>query len=237
MEYYYTETGNIDEQNSSLIFKGSAHRHLGKVLRKKKGDELTATDGNLNIYKCIIENITSEKIFCKIISKSYDLNEPEQNVTICVSQLRNQDRFEIAVEKSVELGVKNIIPVITEHTVAKTPFNKFRLERLRKIIISATEQSQRCYLPEIQNSVSFDELMKQAKGKKIAMYEFAEPKAKLFSYNSKETLYLFIGPEGGFSDREVDIMKSEGWELKSLGQRKVRAETAVILALNKILNY
>jgi 16S rRNA (uracil1498-N3)-methyltransferase len=238
MEYYFTERNNIFVDRNKLNIKGNGYRHLIKVLRKKRGDAVKVTDGKLNVYDCEIDEIEKDKIICRILKKRYNINEPETSITLFLSHLKNMNRFELAVEKSVELGVKGIFPVITEYTVNKKALSTSRLNRLNGIIISAMEQSQRCFLPEIHSSLSFEELLNTTCDvkQKIAMYEFADKKNKININGYISEVALLIGPEGGLSNNEIDILKKNDWKMKSLGSRKFRAETAAIVSLYKLLN-
>ena len=238
MEYYFTERNNIFENTNELIFSGKGYKHIVKVLRKQKGDQIEVTDGELSVYKCEIKSIDKDKIVCTIIRKEFDINELKNNVTLFISHLKNMNRFEMAIEKSVELGVKNIYPVITEHTVNKKGISSIRLNRLKSIIISAMEQSQRCYLPKIHSSLSFDELIKTSDDteQKIVMYESADSINNISKDKTEDEVALLIGPEGGFSKNEIEILKNNNWQVRSLGSRKLRAETAAIVSLYELLN-
>lgn len=239
MEYYFTERYNIFENTKELVFTGKGYKHLAKVLRKKRGDQIEVTDGELSVYKCEIKSIDKDKIVCTIIRKKFDINESKRNVTLFISHLKNMNRFEMAIEKAVELGVKNIYPVFTEHTVNKKCISSIRLNRLKNIIISAVEQSQRCYLPKIHSSMSFDEMIKTSSSskQKIVMYESADSKNNLRTEDKKEDeTVLLIGPEGGFSKNEIATLNKNNWQVRSLGSRKLRAETAAIVSLYELLN-
>ncbi|HMS65590.1 MAG TPA: RsmE family RNA methyltransferase [Ignavibacteria bacterium] len=238
MEYYVVAKDKVNAEKNELIIDGNEYRHLAKVLRKKAGDLLTLTDGELNVYFCKIINIDNSHIVCEIESKSYDLNEPELSMTLFIAPLRNMSRFEFLIEKAVELGVKAIQPVLTEHTVVKFPFSKSKIDRFIKIISAAMSQSQRCYMPEFRKAVSFSDMLKltEMKKNKVAMYELSGDSAEInFDKKSKE-LELLIGPEGGFSEEEALTLIKDGWQLKSLGKRKLRAETAAVVSIYDIFS-
>ncbi|HEX2788016.1 MAG TPA: RsmE family RNA methyltransferase [Ignavibacteria bacterium] len=236
MEYYYTPKENINKNYLYII--GDERKHLAKVLRKKIGDKIEVTDGELSVYECKIIEIEKERIKCEIINKKHNVNEPALKIRLFIGQLRNHDRFEFAIEKAVELGVNQIYPVISKYTVTNEKLNETKLKRLSKIIISAMSQSQRCFLPILHKSVSFDELLELTRNdkEKIVMYEFSGSENKLDEKISSDTINLLIGPEGGFSEDEINQLKNNGWKVKSLGERKLRAETAAIVSLYRILN-
>lgn len=238
MEYYYTKKANVDIERKELVISDFEFKHLTKVLRKKTGDKLTVTDGEYNIYYCEITKIEKTKLFCRILGSDNYLYEPEINITLYLSPLRNSARFEFAIEKSVELGVKTIQPVITEFTVNKNYFSGTKTDRLNKIIIGAMGQSQRCYLSKLENPISLNELInKTSNGKnKIVMYESSEDKSGITFDRSLKEVSLLIGPEGGFSNEEINLLNKNRWKVKSLGERKLRAETAVIVSIYELLN-
>ncbi|HMQ67849.1 MAG TPA: RsmE family RNA methyltransferase [Ignavibacteria bacterium] len=246
MEYYYTPKKNIDEEKESLIIDDFEYKHLAKVLRKKNGDQITITDGCRNIYHCEISYIDSKNITCKILKKEFNKFEPGLDLVLCIAPLRNMDRLEFAIEKAVELGVYCIQPVTTEFTINKNILSDSKIRRINKIIIGAMGQSQRCLLPEFQKEISLNELADKTltETNKIVMYESSNPENDLKQTSIKiarkenNKCYLLIGPEGGFSKKEIELLEKNNWKICSLGERKLRAETAAIVSVfNIISNY
>jgi 16S rRNA (uracil1498-N3)-methyltransferase len=237
MEYYYTHPSKIDSENNSLTLDDFEHKHLIKVLRKKAGDTIKITDGMRNIYDCKIVKISGNNVRCEILKKYFNLYEPDVNLKLYLAPLRNNARFEFAIEKAVELGVNSIHPVITEFTVNKSSFSKSKMERYSKIIISAVGQSQRCFLPSFGNVISFDEFIKSTEDSpnKIVMYEFAGSEKKSEIDKNNKEISLLIGPEGGFSKKEIDRLNANQWQMHSLGERKFRSETAAIVSIFELL--
>jgi 16S rRNA (uracil1498-N3)-methyltransferase len=233
MEYYFTENKNVDIINSRLLINGFEYKHLIRVLRKKVNDNLTITDGIRNIYKCKIVEITKTDIVCEIVSKDYNLYESELMVNLFVSPLRNSDRFEFLIEKVVELGVFEIFPVISKYTVVKDRFSETKMNRLRKIIVGAMGQSQRCYLPLLHNTVTFENFLgiTNEKLNKIVYYEHSENTIKKQITNSVNEINILIGPEGGFDKDEIEKLLKNNWQVESLGERKLRTETAAIISV------
>lgn len=236
MEYYFTDKGNVDVSAGELVVDEFEFNHLVKVLRKKQGDEITITDGERNIYHCVIEEITRDKLHCKIISRDFNLYEPEIHLRLYISMLKNMSRFEFAIEKAVELGVASIHPVITEHTVNKTELSSSKMNRIRKIIMGAMGQSQRCLLPEFNETITFQDLISDTKQdqNKFVMYEFSKDMNQI-NLNSND-VSLLIGPEGGFSENEISILTNNDWQVRSLGERKLRAETAAIISAYNLIS-
>lgn len=237
MEYYFTDKKNVSD--TSLVITGDESKHLLKVLRKTKGEEIFVTDGERNLYKTVIAEINRDEIICNINEKLFDLNESEIRITLYLSVLKNPSRFEFVVEKATELGVYEITPVIT-HNVINKGFDKRK--RWQLIALSAMKQSQRCYLPKVNHPVSFSDVLSSA-GKndlKIIADErsfensiVADELKRLTSHT--RPVSLLIGPEGGFTGEEIDSAVKSGFAILSLGDRKLRSETAAIAALSVLL--
>jgi 16S rRNA (uracil1498-N3)-methyltransferase len=237
MEYYFTDKKNVSE--TSLVIKGDESKHLLRVLRKSKGEEIYVTDGERNLYKTVIAEINRDEIKCNINEKLYDINESEIRITLYLSLLKNPSRFEFVIEKATELGVYEITPVIT-HNVINKEFDKHK--RWQLIALSAMKQSQRCYLPKVNHPVNFTATLNSA-GKndlKVIADErnfensiCADELKRLTS--GTRPVSLLIGPEGGFTNEEIDTAVKHGFAILSLGERKLRSETAAIAALSILL--
>ncbi len=193
MEYYYTPAKNIDLEKSELTISGFEFTHLTRVLRKKSGDLITVTDGMRNIYSCKILRTEKEILRCAILNRDYNLSEPDINIHLYLSTLRNAARFEFAVEKAVELGAASIQTVITQFTVNKNSISKSKAERINKIIIGAMGQSQRCFLPEFRDTISLNEMIKNTTEdeNKIVMYESVHSHNSSRGTDRKKILIMF----------------------------------------------
>lgn len=239
MEYYYTEPENVNIESKLLSIEGYEYRHVVKVLRKKQDDIINITDGLRNIYVCKIVNILRDSVLCEIIESKYNLNEPKVKLRLFVSPLRNNDRFEFLIEKAVELGVYEIQPVISKYTIQQAAFSKTKMERMQKIIISAMGQSQRCYLPAIHNTMTLNDMIFKSEKyiNRIVYYEYAEFKEGIITkLDNDENICIFTGPEGGFDRSEIQQLIKNGWQVRSLGERKLRTETAAIISVFENLN-
>ncbi|MBX7045328.1 MAG: 16S rRNA (uracil(1498)-N(3))-methyltransferase [Ignavibacteria bacterium] len=237
MEYYYTEKKNISEDKSSLIIESFEFKHLTKVLRKREGDVINITDGEGYVYESEIIAIEKDKITCRILKTDFDIFEPKAKVHLYICSLKSSERLEFAIEKAVEIGVKSITPVFSERVINKSDYSPNKIKRLNQIILSAMSQSQRCFKPVLHKVETFSEMLSKTKsfGCKLAMYEFADSNNKIQVFDEHGEMLLLTGPEGGFSDKEINELKNSNWKVLSLGERKLRAETAVIAALSKIL--
>ncbi len=237
MEYYYTEKINISE--NSLVIKGNESKHLLKVLRKSEGEEIFVTDGERNLYNTVISEINNDEIKCDIIEKSYDVNEPEIQITLYQSLLKNPSRFEFVLEKATELGVNEITPLITHNVINK---EQDKQSRWQTIVLSAIKQSQRCFLPNVNHPLNFTEALKipgkndlkiMADERNFVNSICADELKRLTT--GKRPVSIMIGPEGGFTQEEIEIALKSSFSLLSLGERKLRSETAAIAVLSIIL--
>lgn len=244
MEYYYTPKENVSE--NSLVIDGDEAEHLNKVLRKSTGEEIYVTDGQKNVYKTVIENISKSKIDCKIVEKYFDLNEPKIQIKLYQSILKNPARFEFVIEKATELGVYEVNPIITETVVnKKRDKSANKLNRWQSIALSAMKQSQRCYLPFVNHPQNFDEAVKSCNTEiKIIAHEKVDMNDSVPTLSKggqggfipdlaqSKSISVFIGPEGGFTDKEIELALSNGFKLLNLGKRKYRSETAAIVVMS-----
>lgn len=234
MEHYYTSKENVSTE--SLLILGDEAKHLVKVLRKKPGEEIYVTDGLGNLFKCSIDRFAKESIECKIIEKILTETEPAIKFMLYQSLLKNPDRFEFAIEKSVELGVREIQPIITEFVISK---NKDRTERWNSISLAAMKQSQRVYLPRVKHPMTFAEAITSCNSdlKLIAHEKISDVGIGISNLKTDKnnSVALFIGPEGGFSDNEIESALLQGFKLLNLGKRKLRSETAAIYVIAKFM--
>lgn len=226
MEYYYTPKEYIS--SSSLTIIDDEAKHVARVLRKQPGAEIFVTDGEGNVYRTLITNISKELINCDVLEKHYMLNEPSRKLKLYQSLIKNPDRFEFVIEKSAELGVCEIQPVITQNVINKTTD---KTERWQTIALAAMKQSQRCVLPKVLDPKVFEECINSSAGE---LKLLADERNNTNSVEPKElgdvaeTVDIFIGPEGGFTPDEVMYAESKGFRILNLGKRKFRSETAAI---------
>jgi 16S rRNA (uracil1498-N3)-methyltransferase len=237
MEHYYTNKENIHAK--TLIISGEEARHLLLVLRKNKGNEIFVTDGEKNLYRTEIIKTGKQKVECSILEQFYDVNEPRIQVTLYQSLLKNPSRFEFVIEKAVELGVHKIVPLITENVIGKKTERK---ERWQAIALSAMKQSKRTYLPEVTSPMDFSKAVMYPSDslkliaderKSVHQMNISHLQGHKINYSA---ISVLIGPEGGFTAGEVETAVSSGFQIISLGERKLRSETAGILAVGLLLS-
>lgn len=228
MEYFYTVPQSIFR--SSLIVSGDEFQHLHKVLRKKVGDTVHVVDGKGNLYECMIERIDRMQAECSIVRSSRPSTEPDVNITLAVALLRNPSRFDFLVEKTVELGVNSIVPLKTKYTIP----SKAKRERWTQVAIAAMKQSGRAFLPDVQALTTFDKIVLQSADLKLIAHEKVDPNRSIMTvldlHPTARSLLVLLGPEGGFSEDELDLAVRYRCESVSLGPRRLRTETAAIVA-------
>lgn len=212
-----------------LELSGQEAKHASKVLRLEVGDELYASEGLGNIYKTRIISVIKGRIITEILDSKHH-PKPEFKKVIAFGVIKKRDRLEFAVEKAVELGAWKICLFHADHS-ERSRVNKDRLE---SIVQSAFKQCKRMWMPELVCLDSLEEvLLHYQEYHPIFAHMHQEP-VQPKPLSSPKNL-LIIGPEGGFSDREVKLAKAEKAEFVSLGKNRLRAETAVITILSQYI--
>jgi len=216
---------------------GSDVHYLRDVLRMRIGDPLELLDGTGNIYEAKILKMEKEKITCEIISLRQQESEPKVKVTLAQA-LPKASKMDLVVEKATELGVERIIPMLTERTVAK----RVKLDRWRRLAKEAAEQSGRAIIPEIFDLTPFEEILKIKSRFDLALIPWELEKEKTLKQALRDFLtpqspniLVAIGPEGGFSQKEIELAKNAGFVSISLGKRILRTETAGLMVLSALI--
>ena len=224
MNLFYTV--NISQENNELTIEDQENIHLTKVLRRNVGENIYVTDGKSNLYYCeIIKSSKSSTILTIVNQEKKEFDKPI--LKIGISLTKKQDRFEWFLEKSTEIGVSEITPIISRYSER----NKLNLERSNKLLISAMKQSMRYHLPKLNNPVYFDDYLKQDNNCNSFICTCLESNIPLLkdSIIHGENSNILIGPEGGFSQIEIDKAKSASFAPVSLGKNRLRTETAGIM--------
>jgi 16S rRNA (uracil1498-N3)-methyltransferase len=201
---------------------------LKNVLRLKNGDEIILCDGKLNEAFCAIESIGRNEVIFKVIKIEQNKKEFSNDIILYCSVLKREN-FELVIQKAVELGVKEIVPIIAKRTVKLG----LREDRAQKIIKEAAEQSGRGILPVLSQEMPFKDAITRAEANDLNLF-FELDKKFLSRSNIEFSKYkkigLFIGPEGGWSEEEL-IVESPKFKVVGLSPFTLRAETAAIAAL------
>ena len=227
--------GDIELASGEVILDEDTSKHVVQVLRMQLGAELQLTDGKGNLFTTEISDNNRKKCVVKIL-QSTSVQRPTTNVSIAISLTKNSSRFEWFLEKASELGVSAIIPLICERTEKE----KFRLDRMKNILVSAMLQSQQCWLPVLHEPVQFDKIWESSKTlpklegyqqKFIAHCIESEKRnlADMVNENLSSKIIL-IGPEGDFTTAEIQSAIDHQFIPVALGDTRLRTETAGIVA-------
>lgn len=242
MSKFFVKNNQIN--NNSINIIGEDINHISNVLRMKKEDELQVCNQETGEnYITKIKSFSKEKIECEIVKKID--RTIESNVDITLFQgIPKFDKMELIIQKNIEVGVRKIVPVLMERTVVKLDektINK-KIERWQKISEVAAKQSMRDIIPEIENVIKLKDIEKQNYDIILVAYENEDKnmlKSELIKLKNRKmdkyNIAIVIGPEGGISEKEIEILKNMGAVFVSLGKRILRTETAGIVMSGNII--
>lgn len=208
-------------------------KHAIRVLRLTGGDNIKLVDGKGNLYEGIIVDPDPKGCSVRITGVMHDFEKRDYKLAIAISPLKNHERFEWFIEKSVEIGIDEIIPVICRNTEK----SGLRMERLNNIIVSAMKQSIKAIKPVLIDPVAFpDFIFSRFPG--IRMIAHCNPEIKRVRidqvYAKGQEVIVVIGPEGDFSKDEIGIALDNGFHSVHLGSSRLRAETAALAACHSV---
>lgn len=241
MPQFFIKSKNIKNENISLDNKSDI-KHIKDVLRSKTGDELLFIDENEILYTARILELSNNLLRAEILHKEKSLRSLKTNITLIQSILKSGAQ-DFVIQKATELGAKQILPVTSKYTVVKIENLKDsakKTEKWQKIAFESCKQCERSKAPEILPSTSLKEAVKLDFDIKIACVErTAEISLKEFLRKTpcreEQKIAVFIGPEGGWSDEELELFTENCIEKVSLGNMILRAETAAITALSGVI--
>lgn len=208
-------------------------RQITRVLRLKAGDEIILGDGRGREYVAEIKKIDPKKIYLLVRKENGSAAEEEKKQTILYCAILKRENFELVVQKATEIGVSEIIPIITERTVKK----RVRPLRLADILREAAEQSGRRFIPKIREPIPFSQALDEIGEWDLAI--FYDPLGAPLPGDiaeKAERIRIFVGPEGGWSEKEKNMAQEKGALIFRLGIRILRSETAAIVGLYQILH-
>lgn len=219
--------------NSSVILPETTFRHAIQVLRLNVGETLIVFNGEGGDYLATVESINKRGASIVIQQYQSGVSESPLNLTLAQAIIK-PDKMDFALQKAVELGVNTIQPLFTERSVVR--LNKESLEKKHNhwqgIIIAACEQSGRCIVPTLKPSLYLDDYLNETHTtQRLILVPGDYPKIKQLPPPTHNALELVIGPEGGFSESEVQLSLQAGLQAISLGSRILRAETATLTSL------
>jgi 16S rRNA (uracil1498-N3)-methyltransferase len=226
LPFFYEE--NLPDSNQFILSEDTA-RHIVQVLRMKEGEQVMITNGKGQTLTAEIVLADKKKTEVKIKNKEF-VCQPQPKISIAISLIKNANRFEWFLEKATEIGVSSIIPLLCKRT-EKT---HFREERMRTILISAMLQSRQVWLPELSVSKKINEFLKNdlQYDQKFIAHCLEEEKKELkdFKLNNSSSKIILIGPEGDFTKEEIDLALENNYIPVSLGETRLRTETAGMVA-------
>ena len=217
----------LENPQSEIILSAEESKHSIKVLRKKEGDILNFTDGKGMFYKAKIILADSRKCTLEVVSREQKSKNHDYYLHIAIAPTKNIERFEWFLEKATEIGIDEITPIICFRSQRKTIKN----ERASRILLSAIKQSLKYHLPKLNETTSLKNFLKQdLLGKKYIAHCENSKKYDLKSENKFEKVTILIGPEGDFSIEEIELAKAQKFKEISLGESRLRTETAGIIS-------
>ena len=239
MYHFFVSEEQINGENAYI--EGSDVNHIANVLRMKPGEELLISVRGDWDYLCKIVDIETDRVNLKVL-ESMEQRELPVNITL-LQGIPKSDKLEMIIQKAVELGVSEIIPVKTKRFVVKIDEKKVdtKVNRWNAIAESAAKQSKRSIIPKVYEPMSIDNALEIVKdfGVKLIPYENADGIDKtrriLDNMDKTKNIAVFIGPEGGFEESEVERIKNSGFEVITLGKRILRTETAGLALLGNIM--
>ncbi|MGZ8509076.1 MAG: RsmE family RNA methyltransferase [Chitinophagaceae bacterium] len=222
---------DYERSKKEFVLEEDTSRHVVQVLRMKPRELLSLTDGNgILLSAAIVDN---HKKYCSVKVQEIQYKQPTaRKVSIAISLLKNANRFEWFLEKATEIGINEIIPMICQRTEKE----KFRDDRLKGILISAMLQSQQCWLPLLHKPITFKLLLRQDEvvntSQKFIAHCIEDEKRNLADLvnGSLPSQIILIGPEGDFTTEEIDFAIENNFDAVALGETRLRAETAGIVA-------
>lgn len=218
------------QQDNTLPQDESAH--CVRVLRKKEGDEILVTDGKGHFFDAEIVNAHQKQCVVNITQTIVEPKPWSNYLHIAFAPTKNLDRIEWFAEKATEIGVDHLTPLLCRYSERK----EVKLPRIEKILVSAMKQSQKAVLPQLDEMVSFSSFIKKPfDGQKFIAHCYPQEKQLLKEiYKANGNVLILIGPEGDFSEQEVQDALKYGFQPISLGESRLRAETAALVACNTI---
>lgn len=232
MEIFFS----ANTSSSHCLLENEEAKHCIKVLRHRVGDEINIVDGKGTMYHCRIKSVSPKAVDCEVIKCFKDWGGHPYSLILAVCPTKSNDRYEWFAEKATELGVDYIVPVIGEHSERRV----FKTDRLSRIMLAASKQSLKAKIPEVSEPVSIGDFIvkyQDSEALKLIAYCFDGKKRSIKNALSNfkgNSIIIMIGPEGDFSQKEVDMALSAGFVPIHLGESRLRTETAALAAVMSV---
>lgn len=233
MQLFFVE----EISSNSAVLRGDEARHCMKVLRHQAGDRIHVTNGQGTIWEAMITSTDKKEVTVNLEQEIPGFGEHGESITLIFSPLRLKDRLEWMVEKAVELGVTDLVPVRCTRT-DKYKAN-FKKDRIQTILLTATKQCLRSKIPHLHAYQSFEEYIKSSQLKEsLGLIARSDGKAGIqelaTEVQGSPALSILIGPEGDFTDSEYELAIAQGFRPIHLGHQRLRSETAAVFALGAL---
>ena len=231
MQLFYNP--NISENSIDIVFDKDESRHITKVLRMREGDTLKITNGTGSFFDAEISVVTPKQCIAKILEEEKVKPLP-YHLHLAVAPTKLNDRYEWFLEKATEIGVSEITPIICDHSERKV----IKPERYQKIIQSALKQSLKAHLPVLNEAVSLKNFIESTSSNDgiccIAHCEENDKNSLKSVLKPNTKITILIGPEGDFSPEEIELALKSGFIPVSLGNTRLRTETAAVVACHSV---
>ena len=228
MNVFYLPTAQI----GTISFPEEESKHMVKVLRMKEGDGFCVTDGNGFLYDAQLVDAHPKRVMAELSNKRQGYDIRDFKVSIAIAPTKLNERTEWFLEKATEIGIDEVKLFTSYHSERRAA----NVERFKKIVVSAMKQSVKSKMPVVEDMVSFGKLVKQKfEGQKFIAWIDDDVTDRLCDlYKKNENVLVLIGPEGDFSREEVELAKENGFVPVSLGEARLRTETAAIVACHTV---
>ncbi|RKQ63362.1 16S rRNA (uracil1498-N3)-methyltransferase [Thermovibrio guaymasensis] len=222
-------------RNGEAYLRGQEARHALKVLRLKKGDEIIVFDGEGKEYLAVISAASPTSVKLKILEETNVNRDSPLDSTLYMGITNKVQKLELAIQKTTELGVKRIVPVICRRSSTAQLIKNWegKLRRWREIAVNASKQCGRTVIPEISEPVKIEEI-EDSSDLSFVLWEKGGKSFKDYQSYSASSVSFLVGPEGGLEKEEIELLKERGFKPIYLGKRILRAETAAIAGMTLI---
>jgi 16S rRNA (uracil1498-N3)-methyltransferase len=226
LPFFYKE--DLIASSTDVVLDEATSKYMVQVLRMQNGEQLQLTNGKGILFTAEITDNNRKRCTVTVIQKS-EIANPKSKICIAISPVKNNTRFEWFLEKVTEIGVTEIIPLVC----TRTEKTAFKFERMKGILVSAMLQSQQCWLPVLHVPTKFNELIKSAAHQQKFIAHCTDDVKRSLADLNNESLFskiILIGPEGDFTADEIDLALQNQFSAVSLGDTRLRTETAGIVA-------
>jgi len=233
--------GQENLRGEEVVLEGQQAHQIRNVLRKRAGEHIIVLDNHGAEYEIELKTIGKKKVIGQIIEKRKAVGEPAIEITLYQSLL-SREKFEWVLQKCTEVGVMRFVPIVTERSIVRKELIKpDKMRRWRQIIQEAAEQSGRGRIPQLEQTINFEKAIAKLDDFDYKLMAHTQAKGDSLrrqlkrSIKKNKRIALFVGPEGGFTENEVQRAKDNKIVPISLGRRILRTETAAVVANSLIL--